>query len=211
MSKLEEIQTLTETGKTKLIEGAVQEALDDGFEAPAILQAMIDGMGVIGEKFSAGTLFVPEMLIGAKAMSKGVDVLKPHLASDASSSYGTCVIGTVKGDLHDIGKNLVSMMLESAGFSVIDLGVDVEIEAFLNAIKENDDVKIVACSGLLTTTMPAMRETVGAIKDGGFDGVKVLVGGAPVTQDFATEIGADGYAQDAGSAATKAKELVMAA
>jgi len=211
MSKIAEVQTNIESGKTKLIAGVVQEAIDAGDAPTEILQAMITGMGVVGDKFSAGTIFVPEMLIAAKAMAKGVEVLKPHLAGDVSSSLGTCVIGTVKGDLHDIGKNLVAMMVEGIGFKVIDLGVDVPVEKFISAIKENADVKLVACSGLLTTTMPAMRETVGAIKSSGLEGVKVLVGGAPVTEEFATEIGADGYAPDAGRAATKAKELVAAA
>lgn len=210
MTKVQEVQTNVETGKTKLIEGAVGEALDAGHAPTEILQAMIDAMSTVGEKFSTGTIFVPEMLIAAKAMSKGVDILKPHLASGASTSLGTCVIGTVKGDLHDIGKNLVAMMVESAGFNVIDLGVDVPVEKFVSAIKENKDVNLVACSGLLTTTMPAMRETVKVIKDSGLNGVKVLVGGAPVTQEYADEIGADGYAADAGGAAVRAKELVAA-
>jgi len=210
MSKIQEVQVNVETGKTKLIAGVVQEALDEGHAATAILQAMIDGMSVIGDKFSTGAIFVPEMLIAAKAMSKGVEVLKPHLAGEAATSLGTCVIGTVKGDLHDIGKNLVAMMVESAGFTVIDLGVDVPVEKFMETVKTNADVKLVALSGLLTTTMPAMRETVQALKESNLEGIKLLVGGAPVTQEFATEIGADGYAADAGSAAVKAKELVQA-
>jgi methanogenic corrinoid protein MtbC1 len=146
------------------------------------------------------------MLISAKAMSKGVEVLKPLLAGDASTSLGTCIIGTVAGDLHDIGKNLVSMMLESAGFVMIDLGVDVPAAKFVEAAKENGAV-LVAASGLLTTTMPALKETSLAVKDAGFT---VIVGGAPVTQAYADEIKADGYAPDAGSAVTKAKELVKA-
>lgn len=210
MTKLSDVQTHIETGKTKLIEGVVQSALDAGLNPAEILQAMINGMGVVGDKFSTGAIFVPEMLIAAKAMSKGVDVLKPHLAGEAATSLGTCVIGTVKGDLHDIGKNLVAMMVESVGFKVIDLGVDVAVEKFIDAVKENENVKLVACSGLLTTTMPAMRETVQAIKKSGLEGIRVLVGGAPVTQEFATEIGADGYAADAGGAAVKAKELAQA-
>jgi len=210
MSKLSEVQIHVEKGKTKLIEGIVQSALDEGDSASDILQAMINAMGTVGDKFSTGAIFVPEMLIAAKAMSKGVEILKPHLAGDTTSSLGTCVIGTVKGDLHDIGKNLVAMMVESAGFKVIDLGVDVPIENFIAAIKENSGVNLVACSGLLTTTMPAMRETVAAIKESGLAGIKVLVGGAPVTQEFATEIGADGYAADAGGAVLQAKALVKA-
>lgn len=212
MSKLIEVKELTEKGKTKLLPGIVQEALDAGDAPSDILEAMVDGMAVVGEKFSAGTIFVPEMLIAAKAMSKGVEVLKPHLAADDSStSLGTCIIGTVKGDLHDIGKNLVSMMVESAGFTMIDLGVDVPSEKFVEAIKSNDNVTLVACSALLSTTMPALKETVQTIRAAGLEGFKLIVGGAPVTQEFADEIGADGYAADAGGAAIKAKELVTAA
>lgn len=211
MSKIEDVRANVEIGKTKLVPTLVQEALDEGSSAIDILQAMVDGMGVVGDKFSTGEIFVPEMLIAAKAMAKGVEVLKPHLAGEASTSLGTCVIGTVQGDLHDIGKNLVAMMIESAGFTVVDLGVDVPADKFINAIKENNAVKLVACSGLLSTTMPAMKATVAALKDCGLAGFKVMVGGAPVTREFATEIGADAYAPDAGSAAVMAKELVMAA
>jgi methanogenic corrinoid protein MtbC1 len=210
MSKIDEVKAQVEAGKTKLVPGLVQEALDEGSSANDILQAMIDGMKVVGDRFSAGEIFVPEMLIAAKAMSKGVEVLEPHLAGDASTSLGTCIIGTVQGDLHDIGKNLVAMMLGSAGFDMVDLGVDVPAAKFVDAIKENDNVKLVACSGLLTTTMAAMRETVKTVKDSGLDGFKVIVGGAPITPEFATEIGADGYAPDAGAAAEKAKQMVAA-
>ena len=204
MSKIQEVQEMVAKGKTKVVAGLVQEALDEGAQPKEILDAMIESMGIVGDKFSAGEIFVPEMLISAKAMSKGVDVLKPLLAGDASTSLGTCVIGTVAGDLHDIGKNLVSMMLESAGFTMIDLGVDVPAAKFVEVAKENNAV-IVAASGLLTTTMPALKETSLALKDAGFT---VIVGGAPVTQAYADEIKADGYAPDAGSAVTKAKELV---
>lgn len=208
MSKIEEVKVKLEAGKAKLVPGLVQEALDEGNEAKDILQAMIDSMGVVGDKFSKGEIFVPEMLMAAKAMSKGVDVLRPLLVGDTSSSKGTCIIGTVQGDLHDIGKNLVAMMIESAGFDVVDLGVDVSPAKFIEAIKENKNVTIVACSGLLTTTMSAMKESVQTIKASGFTGFKVIVGGAPVTQEYANEIGADGFAPDAGSAAVKAVELV---
>jgi methanogenic corrinoid protein MtbC1 len=211
MGKIEEVQQNVETGKTKLVPGLVQEALDEGNKPGDILDAMVTTMGLVGDKFSAGTIFVPEMLIAAKAMSKGVEVLKPHLTGQASASLGTCVIGTVQGDLHDIGKNLVSMMIESAGFNMVDLGVDVSSEKFIQAIKENDDVTLVACSGLLSTTMPAMKETVETLKSSGLTGFKVMVGGAPVTPAYAEEIGADAYAPDAGGAATKAKEIVAAA
>ena len=207
MSKIQEVKELVEAGKSKKIGVAVQEALDAGGQPGEILQAMVDSMSVVGDKFSSGEIFVPEMLIAAKAMSKGVDVLKPLMVGDNSASLGTCVIGTVAGDLHDIGKNLVSMMIESAGFTMVDLGVDVPAENFVKAAKENENVTLIACSGLLTTTMPALKEAVQTIKASGLTGCKVIVGGAPVTPEFAAEIGADGYAADAGSAAVKAKEL----
>ncbi|MCO1601360.1 corrinoid protein [Desulfosporosinus nitroreducens] len=210
MTKITEVKAKVEAGKAKLVPGLVQEALDEGSAAGDILQAMIDSMGVVGEKFSAGEVFVPEMLMAAKAMSKGVDVLKPLLTGTSTSSLGTCVIGTVQGDLHDIGKNLVAMMIESAGFKVVDLGVDVSAEKFVNAVKEQENVTIVACSGLLTTTLPAMKEAVQTLKTSGLTGFKVIVGGAPVSQEMADEIGADGFAPDAGSAAVKAKELASA-
>ena len=171
---------------------------------------MIDSMGVIGDKFSTGDIFVPEMLMAAKAMSKGVEVLKPFLTSETSSSLGTCIIGTVEGDLHDIGKNLVAMMIESAGFDVVDLGVDVSAAKFIESIKANKNVTLVALSGLLTTTMPAMKQSVQTIKASGLTGFKVMVGGAPISPEFAASTGADGFAPDAGSAAVKAKELVTA-
>lgn len=208
MSKITEVKELVEAGKSKKIGAAVQDALDAGGQPADILQAMVDSMSVVGDKFSAGGIFVPEMLIAAKAMSKGVDVLRPLMAGDNSASLGTCVIGTVAGDLHDIGKNLVSMMIESAGFTMVDLGVDVPAEKFVEAARENDNVTLIACSGLLTTTMPALKEVVATIKASGLSNCKVIVGGAPVTPEFAAEIGADGYAADAGSAAVKAKELV---
>ncbi|AFA47526.1 corrinoid protein [Acetobacterium woodii] len=209
MSKIEEVKAKVEAGKSKLVPGLVQEALDEGSAPGEVLQAMVDSMGVVGEKFSSGEIFVPEMLIAAKAMSKGVEVLKPLMVGDGSASLGTCVIGTVAGDLHDIGKNLVSMMIESAGFDMVDLGVDVPADTFVQAVKDNENVKLVACSGLLTTTMPALKEAVKTIK-AAYPDLKVIVGGAPVTPEYATEVGADGYAADAGSAAVKAKELVSA-
>ncbi|OFV68945.1 corrinoid protein [Acetobacterium wieringae] len=209
MSRIEEVKVLVETGKSKKVATAVQEALDAGDKAQDILDAMIASMGVVGEKFSSGEIFVPEMLIAAKAMSKGVEVIKPIMAGENSNSLGTCIMGTVAGDLHDIGKNLVVMMLESAGFDMVDLGVDVPAEKFVEAIKESENVVLVACSGLLTTTMPALKEAVQTIKTA-YPEMKVIVGGAPVTQEYANEIGADGYAPDAGSSASKAKELIGA-
>lgn len=208
MSKINEIKTNVETGKAKIIPGLVQEALNEGISAANILEAMIEAMSVVGDNFSAGEIFVPEMLVAAKAMQKGVEVLKPALAGAGAVSLGKCIIGTVSGDLHDIGKNLVAIMIESTGFDVIDLGVDVSSERFIEAIKANPDVKVVACSALLTTTMPAMQETVKAIKESGLTGFKVIVGGAPITEEFAKEIGADSFAQDAGSAAVTVKTLI---
>mgnify|MGYP000750294140 FL=1 len=205
---IENVHDLVVRGKAKLVPAAVQETLDEGVEASKILDAMISAMDVVGENFKNGTIFVPEMLIAAKAMKKGVEVLKPHLASGAAGALGKVIIGTVAGDLHDIGKNLVAMMIESAGFEVIDLGVDVPVEKFLAAYEENPGTKIVACSALLTTTMPALQETVAALNAAPWRSqVKVMVGGAPITQEFADKIGADAYTPDAASAAKKAKEL----
>jgi len=210
MANLETVKTMIEDGETKLISEAVREALDEGIAPEDILQAMIDAMSVVGDRFSAGEIFIPEMLVAAKAMSLGVDILKPLLAGDISNNeLGTCIIGTVEGDLHDIGKKLVAIMIESAGFRVVDLGVDVPTAKWIEAIRENQNVTLVACSGLLTTTMPAMRETVRTIKGNSeFNGIKVIVGGAPVTQEFADAIGADGYSPDAGAAAALAVKLV---
>ena len=206
---LENVHDLVVRGKAKLVPAAVQETLDEGVEASKILDTMISAMDVVGENFKNGTIFVPEMLIAPTAMKKGVEVLKPHLASGAAGALGKVIIGTVAGDLHDIGKNLVAMMIESAGFEVIDLGVDVPVEKFLSAYEENPDTKIVACSALLTTTMPALQETVTALNAAPWrKNVKVMVGGAPITQEFADKIGADAYTPDAASAAKKAKELV---
>ena len=210
MSKVQEIAAAVEAGKAKVIGGLVEEAIKDGCDPLEILNVgMIDAMGVVGEKFRNNEIFVPEMLVAARAMKKGVEVLKPHLAGDNSATVGKYIIGTVAGDLHDIGTNLVAMMIESAGFEVIDLGVDVPAEKFVEAIKSNPDCKVVGLSALLTTTMPAMKDTVAAIIDAGLKSqVKIMVGGAPITQEFADEIGADAYTADAASAAQKAKELV---
>ena len=211
MSKLQEIADVVIAGKAKLVGGLVQEALDEGNDPNAVLNSMIDAMGVVGERFKNNEIFVPEMLVAARAMKKGVEVLKPHLASGSAGAAGKVIIGTVAGDLHDIGKNLVAMMIESAGFEVIDLGVDVSSDKFIEAVRSNPDTKIVACSALLTTTMPALRDTVAALNAADFRSkIKVMVGGAPITQEFADEIGADAYTPDAASAAAKAKELAAA-
>ena len=206
---IEKVNDLVSRGKAKLVGAAVAEAIEEGCAPEEILNAMIGAMDVVGEKFKNGEIFVPEMLIAAKAMKKGVEVLKPHLASGAAGALGKVIIGTVAGDLHDIGKNLVTMMIESAGFEVIDLGVDVPAAKFVEAYEANPDTKILALSALLTTTMPSLRECVAAINATSWRGnVKVMVGGAPITQEFADEIGADAYTPDAASAAKRAKELV---
>ena len=205
---LENVKNTVISGKRKLIEGVVQEALDAGASADEVLAVMGEAMDAVGAKFQSGEIFVPEMLVAAKTMQLGVGVLKPLMAGDQIGKNGKFIIGTVAGDLHDIGKNLVAMMVESAGFEVIDLGVDVPAEKFVEAVKANPDCKVVGVSALLTTTMEAMRATVKALIDAGLkDQVKIMVGGAPITQEFADEIGADAYTPDAGSAAEKAKEL----
>lgn len=209
MADLKNVKEAVLNGKTKLIQGFVQEALEGNAAASEILQCMIDAMGEVGDKFSKGEIFVPEMLMAAKTMKNGVEILSPIFAKEGSETIGKCIIGTVAGDLHDIGKNLVATMIGSAGFEIIDLGVDVPAEKFIDAIKANPDVKVVALSALLTTTMPSLKETTAAIKNSGLQGFKTIVGGAPITQEFADSIGADAYAKDAGSAAVKAKELVM--
>ncbi|MDR0723308.1 MAG: corrinoid protein [Treponema sp.] len=209
MPKLEAIVQAIEGGKVKIIGSLVEEALAEQVDPLTILnQGMIQTMGIVGDKFKRGDIFVPEMLIAAKAMKKGVEVLKPRLAGQADVSLGTCIIGSVAGDMHDIGKNLVAMMIESVGFDVIDLGVDVSTEVFIKAIKEHPQVKIVAFSALLTTTMPAMKASVAAVKASGLQGFKIIVGGAPITEDYAIQIGADGYSPDAGSAAVMVKKLI---
>ena len=203
-----EVFDLVVKGKAKLVAAAVQEALDGGADATELLNSMISAMDEVGLKFKNNEIFVPEMLVAARAMKKGVEVLKPHLASGAAGAAGKVIIGTVAGDLHDIGKNLVAMMIESAGFEVIDLGVDVPKEKFVEAYEANPETKIICCSALLTTTMPAMKETVELLNASPFRSkIKVMVGGAPITKEFAEEIGADEYTEDAASCAQRAKEI----
>jgi 5-methyltetrahydrofolate--homocysteine methyltransferase len=184
-----------------------QTEIDAGTDIQSILNdGLIGAMDEVGEKFSAGELFVPEMLMAAQAMKGGLELLKPHLGEGGGQSKGTVIIGTVKGDLHDIGKNLVSMMMEGAGFDVVDLGVDVESEVFVkSAAEKNADV--IALSALLTTTMPAMESTVKAVKEAGMT-TRTIIGGAPVTQAFADQIGADGYSADAPGAVKLVKEVL---
>jgi 5-methyltetrahydrofolate--homocysteine methyltransferase len=197
-------------GNQKVVAEGVQAALDEGVSPGTILfDYLIPAMSEVGERFERNEFFVPEMLIAARAMQGGLALIKPLLADSGVESIGTVAIGTVKGDLHDIGKNLVSMMMEGAGFEVMDLGVDTPPEKFVQAAR--DGAGVIAMSALLTTTMPSMKTTVDALVESGLRGdVQVIIGGAPVTQAYADQIGADGYAPDASSAARKAKELLNA-
>ena len=196
-------------GNSKLVVEEINLAIEAGIAPASILNdGMIAAMAQVGKLFEEGEYFVPEMLIAARAMQRGLDVLKPYLSEDDVQSPGKVVIGTVKGDLHDIGKNLVAMMLEGAAFEVIDLGTDVSPERFIEAAKSNN-AQIIAMSALLTTTMPNMKNTIEALKEVGMrDKVKVLIGGAPITQNYADQIGADGFAEDASRAVAKAKILL---
>lgn len=209
MSKLQELAAAVEVGKAKLVPGLVQECLDAGDAPINILNTgMIDAMAVVGEKFKKNEIFVPEMLVAARAMKKGVEVLKPHLGNGGDSKIGKMVMGTVFGDLHDIGKNLVIMMVESTGYEVVDLGIDVPAETFVKAVEEDPTVTVVGVSALLTTTMPAMQATVEALNASpARSRFKIMVGGAPITEEFAKEIGADVYTTDAASAGQAAKKL----
>lgn len=211
MSTLVEIGNALEKGKKKLVVQYVQQALDEGCSASKILtEGLLPGMDRVGVKFRANEIFVPEVLVAARAMNAGAALLKPLLAEEGAVSRGKMVLGTVKGDLHDIGKNLVKMMVEGKGLEVIDLGVDVAPEAFVQAAIDNS-ADIIGCSALLTTTMPVMGDVVKAVEAAGIrDQVKIMVGGAPVTQEFCDSIGADFYTDDAASAAVCAAEIVSA-
>ncbi len=212
MSLLEDISSAVQRGKKKEVKPLVQQAVDEGIDPAEILnKGLIEAMSVIGDKFSRNEVFVPEMLVAARAMSAGTEILKPLLAEEGAEPLGKAVIGTVKGDMHDIGKNLVRMMLEGKGIEVEDLGVDVAPEAFVEYLREHPDCQLVCLSALLTTTMPAIADTVRAIEDAGLRGnVKIMIGGAPVTQAFADEVGADSYTDDAGSAANAAAAILAA-
>ena len=196
-------------GQAPKVEELVQAALDDKTPVREILhEGLIKGMSVVGEKFKNNEFYVPEVLIAARAMKAGMALIRPRLIEEKVEPLGKASIGTVRGDLHDIGKNLVSMMLEGAGFEVIDLGIDVSPEKFLESVTEQG-AQVICMSALLTTTMPSMKTTVDAVKEAGItDKVKTMIGGAPVTQAYADQIGADGYAPDAASAADTAKELI---
>ena len=202
---LENISTQLQAGKAKIVTELVQQAIDAGIPAQQILEeGLLAGMSVIGEKFKNNEVFVPEVLIAARAMNRGVALLKPLLVQDGVETAGKVCIGTVKGDLHDIGKNIVKMMMEGKGLEVIDLGTDVSAETFVQtAIEQN--CQIICCSALLTTTMPVMGEVVKAAEAAGIrDNVKIMIGGAPVTDAFCQLIGADAYTPDAATAADTA-------
>jgi 5-methyltetrahydrofolate--homocysteine methyltransferase len=196
-------------GDIKTAKEETLKAVDTGQNAQNILdQGLIEAMNVVGDKFSKGAIFVPQMLRSAKTMQECVEVLKPHFQEIAMTTKGNIVLGTVKGDLHDIGKNLVGMMLEGAGFNVIDLGVDVAPEVFVDKIKEVK-ADVLGMSALLSTTMPSMTQTIKALMESGQrDDVKIIIGGAPVTRKFAEDIGADSYASDAGTAVNETKKLL---
>jgi 5-methyltetrahydrofolate--homocysteine methyltransferase len=206
---IQSIQENVINGQKAAVESLVREALAAKLPPDEILNTgLIAAMKEVGARFEAGDFYVPEMLIAARAMQAGLAILKPHLVSGGIQSAGRVVIGTVKGDLHDIGKNLVSMMLEGAGFEIFDLGTDVPPEKFIAAIKDNN-AGLLGMSALLTTTMSNMKLVLAALKEAGVrEQVKVMIGGAPVTESFAKEIGADGYAPDASRAVTLAKSLM---
>ena len=193
------------------VKSMAADALEEGLVASDVLQkALMPAMEEVGRRMKEGEFYIPEVLIAARAMQMGLDILKPYLAEGEVGSSGTVVIGTVKGDLHDIGKNLVGMMFEGAGYTVVDLGTDASPEKFVEAAKESS-ANLIGLSALLTTTMVAMKDTVEAFVEAGVrDQVKIMVGGAPVTQAYADEIGADGYAPDAGSVVEAARQLVAA-
>ena len=209
MSLLEDINQNLQDGDVEAVKEGIQEALDENIEPGKILnEGLLSAMNVIGEKFSNNEIFVPEVLIAARAMNGGMEILKPKLIETGVESQGTVIIGTVKGDLHDIGKNLVRMMMEGAGFDVVDLGTDVSPEEFVEAVKDNQP-DIVAMSALLTTTMTNMEEVIEQLEESGLrDEVYVMVGGAPITDDFAEDIGADAYSKDAAEASRTAKKAV---
>jgi len=197
------------TGNLTGIKRLTQQALDQGLKAKDVLEkGLLPGMDVVGQRFKTGEMFMPEVIYSAKTMHAAMEVLKPLLMGDDAEGTGVLVIGTVEGDLHDIGKNLVAMMMEGAGFTVIDLGTNVKSQTFVDAVKQHKP-NLVGLSALLTTTMPKMKETIDSLKEAGLrDRVKVIIGGAPVTAEFMSRIGADGYGINAGAAVENAKTLL---
>jgi 5-methyltetrahydrofolate--homocysteine methyltransferase len=206
---LETILGMVVDGKYNDIEGEVQRAVDAGTDLSLLINdALISAMDIVGKNFADGTIYVPEMLVAATTMKRGLDIIKPLLQSGEIQNRGTIVMGTVKGDLHDIGKNLVTMMMEGAGFKIIDLGVDVKIENLLETLKK-EKADILGLSALLTTTMPEMQNVINVMEEAGLrDQVKVIVGGAPIDQAFADTIGADGFGKDAVEAVQLCRDLV---
>ena len=211
MSILSEMSEALQKGRAKLVKELVNKAIEEGYSAKEILEnGLLPGMNVVGAKFKNNEVFVPEVLVAARAMNAGTELLKPLMNAAGMEPIGKACLGTVKGDLHDIGKNLVRMMLEGKGIEVIDLGVDVAPETFVQTAKEQG-CQIIACSALLTTTMPVMADVVKAAKEAGIRSqVKIMIGGAPTTEQFCRNIGADAYTPDAASAAEKAAELLTA-
>jgi len=211
MELLNEISEKLQKGKAKDVKALVQQAIDEGIPAEQILnEGLLSGMSIVGEKFKNNEVFVPEVLVAARAMNQGAALLKPLLAADGVKANGKVCIGTVKGDLHDIGKNLVKMMLEGKGLEVVDLGTDVAPETFVQTAQEQN-CQIICCSALLTTTMGVMEDVVKAAEDAGIrNSVKIMVGGAPVTEAFCKQIGADAYTPDAASAADLAAKFCAA-
>lgn len=202
---LNEISEWLQKGRAPKVKAAVTKALEEGIPASEILEnGLLAGMDIIGQKFKNNEVFVPEVLVAARAMNRGVEILRPYLVEDGVETKGTVILGTVKGDMHDIGKNLVRMMMEGKGLEVIDIGVDVPTESFLDAAREHN-AKLICCSALLTTTMGEMKNVVDAVKASEMNGkVKIMIGGAPITQTFCEQIGADCYTPDAASAAEAA-------
>jgi len=211
MFSFEEIQSAVMAGDMAKVADLTRQAIEEKVEPAAIInEGYIPAMNVVGKRFKNGDMFVPEVLMAARSMNTGMELVKPLLVEGEVQAKGTVVLGTVKGDLHDIGKNLVGMMIESGGYDVIDLGIDLEPEKFVAAVKENKP-QIVGMSALLTTTMLAMKETIELLKEEGLrDGLKVMIGGAPVSKEFSDEIGADGYAPDAASATELVEKLINA-
>jgi 5-methyltetrahydrofolate--homocysteine methyltransferase len=209
MAKFQDLADSIIAGDNVKSKEITQKLVDEGVDAQEILnEGLIPGMNVVGKKFKANEMYIPEVLIAARAMHAAMDIIKPLLTKTGAISKGTVLIGTVQGDLHDIGKNLVGMMLEGGGFDVVDVGVDVPTEKFVEEIKKAK-AKVLGLSALLTTTMPGMKDVIEALKkDGDTKDVKVMVGGAPLTQEYADQIGANGYAPDASSAVDLAEELL---
>ncbi|EHQ91765.1 corrinoid protein [Desulfosporosinus youngiae] len=209
MSNFANLSELVISGNYAGAKDLTQKMIDNGIEPLEIInQGLMAGMNVVGVRFKAGDMFVPEVMMSARAMSTGIELLKPLIADKDMPTAGKVLIGTVKGDLHDIGKNLVVMMMESAGFEIVDLGVDIAPAVFVKGVKDHKP-QVIAMSALLTTTMPAMKDTIEALKEEGLrDSVKVVIGGAPISQSFANEIGADGYAPDAAAATDLCRNLI---